>query len=147
MTDGTDVIRVFDAASLEVIAALRVTDGGKPVKLLNDVQYIDGKLWTNIWTSELLAVIDAESGIVQRYIDLRELLQPEDMTCNTQPDVLNGVAYDPSLKALVVTGKYWPKMYEIEVGEAPVLDCVEKTQEAFLDMNWLQRFLSRMNIE
>ena len=88
---------------------------GQPVPMLNELKFIDGKVYANIWQTDRIARIDPASGRVEAWIDLSGLLSAED---RRQPvDVLNGIAYDASADRLFVTGKLWPKLFEIELIE------------------------------
>jgi glutaminyl-peptide cyclotransferase len=82
---------------------------------LNELEYINGEIWANIWMSDRIARIDPESGKVKGYIDLKGLLSNADRSPDT--DVLNGIAYDSETKRIFVTGKRWPKLFEIRITE------------------------------
>src|SRR5262249_15817528 len=111
MTDGTAEIRVLDATTLNEKRRIKVHDGAKPIDQLNECEYIDGELFTNIWQTDRIARISAQTGEVVGWIDLTGLLSP---IYRRQPDaVLNGVAYDAEHKRLFVTGKLWPNVFEI----------------------------------
>jgi len=80
---------------------------------LNELEYVEGEIFANIWQTDRIARIDPATGAVRGWIDLSGLLGPED---RAQPvDVLNGIAYDPASRRLFVTGKLWPKLFEIEL--------------------------------
>ena len=89
------------------------TDGGAPVNHLNELEYIDGEIWANVWPSDRIARIDPATGRVTAWIDLAGLLPLGDRTPSTE--VLNGIAHDPATGRLFVTGKRWPKVYEIRL--------------------------------
>lgn len=92
----------------------------QPLRRLNDLQYIDGKIWSNIWETDRLAVINPDSGLVERFVELNGLLDEEDewiRQWSKSDRCLNGIAYDTANKRLFVTGKMWTKLYEIEVLE------------------------------
>jgi glutaminyl-peptide cyclotransferase len=120
MSDGTSTLRLLDTDTLKVTATLDVTFRGKPLTRLNELEWIDGEIFANIWQTNAIVRIDPNSGAVTGVIDLRGLLPKEDFTPG-QTDVLNGIAYDPEAKRLFVTGKNWPKLFEIEL--------VERTQK------------------
>jgi glutamine cyclotransferase len=113
MSDGTPLLHFLDPSSLEEIGQVVVRDRGGPVFDLNELEYIHGEVWANVWQTDRIARIDPDSGQVLGWIDLSGLLSPEDLT---QPvDVLNGIAYDPETDRLFVTGKLWPRLFEIEL--------------------------------
>jgi len=113
MTDGTPTIRILDPTTYSVTDRLEVYDNDGPVKLLNELEYINGEIFANIYQYEKIARIDPKTGKVLAYIDLDGILPMNDWTSNT--DVLNGIAYDAATKRLFVTGKKWPKLFEIEL--------------------------------
>jgi glutamine cyclotransferase len=107
MSDGTSIIRFRDPESLEVTRQIGVNDAGNPVFLLNELEYIDGDIFANVWYADLIARVASESGDLAGWIDLGEL-------CDGQPNgVLNGIAYDEDGDRLFVTGKNWDAVYEI----------------------------------
>lgn len=112
MSNGSDELLQIALGGFYVMGSIRVTDAGKPVKNLNELEIVGNTLYANIWQTALIAVIDLPSGKVQRYIDFsakgREIYRN-----NPNIDVLNGIAYDG--KYLWVTGKYWPQIYKIAV--------------------------------
>lgn len=113
MSDGTSVLRFWDPETYAEIDQVQVYDEYGPVIMLNELEYIQGKVYANVWQSDLVVIIDPKSGRVTGRIDLRGLLEPED---SAQPvDVLNGIAYDAEGDRLFVTGKKWPKLFEIEL--------------------------------
>lgn len=113
MSDGTAQLRFLDPSNLQEIRRIKVTDHGKPVTQLNELEMVEGEIFANIWQTDLIARIDPETGKVKGWINLKGLLPPAEMTADT--DVLNGIAYDPVKKRLFVTGKLWPKIFEIEI--------------------------------
>ena len=113
MSDGTPTLRWLDPESLHETRRVAVYDDHGPVVNLNELEYVDGAILANIWQTDRIARIDPQSGAVTAWIDLSGLLGPDD---RTQPvDVLNGIAYDAASKRLFVTGKNWPKLFEIEL--------------------------------
>ncbi len=86
-----------------------------PVRFLNELEYIDGKIWANIYTSDEIAIINPKDGRVEGVIDCRGLLPNSLRTVTT--DVLNGIAYDEKTGKIYLTGKNWPKLYEIRLVE------------------------------
>ncbi len=113
LSDGTSQLRFIDPATFQVARTANVTSGGQPVERINELEMINGLLYANVWYSDRIARIDPQSGNVLGWIDL-VALEPQ----RSQPDaVLNGIAYDPNGKRLFVTGKLWPRLYEIRIRE------------------------------
>jgi glutamine cyclotransferase len=111
MSDGTANIYFLDPLNFERVRQIEVVDAGGPVTQLNELEYVRGEIYANIWTTDRIARIDPKTGRVLGWIDLTGLLnrQPSDPPV----DVLNGIAYDAASDRLFVTGKLWPKLYEI----------------------------------
>jgi glutamine cyclotransferase len=113
MSDGTATVHFLDPETLEEIGQIEVYDSQGPVTRLNELEYVQGEIYAHVWLTDWIARIDPESGRVVGWIDLQGLLSPEDYD---QPvDVLNGTAYDAKDDRLFVTGKWWPKLFEIEL--------------------------------
>jgi glutamine cyclotransferase len=113
MSDGTATIHFLDPATLQETGRIEVYDDHGPVARLNELEYVRGEIYANVWQTNQIARIDPHSGQVVGWIDLGGLLSAED---RTQPvDVLNGIAYDAARDRLFVTGKLWPKLFEIEL--------------------------------
>jgi glutamine cyclotransferase len=113
LSDGSDALFFLDPKTHNVVRTLRVTDAGRPVTDLNELEWIEGEIWSNVWQTDRIARIDPKTGAVNAWVDLT-LLWPQ--ARRTPPaDVLNGIAYDPAAKRIFVTGKKWPKVYEIRV--------------------------------
>ena len=110
-SDGSSYLYFMDA-DLNVLRRQRVTKDGKPVFDLNELEYIDGKVWANVYTTDMIVIIDPANGVVEATVDCRGLLPYKERTRDT--DVLNGIAVDKDGRVFL-TGKYWPKMYEIEL--------------------------------
>ena len=113
MSDGTSLIRFLDPKTFAVTRTITVSSHGRAVKCLNELEYVDGKIFANIWPTDYIARIDPATGEVLGLIDLSGLLSAQDRTVNT--DVLNGIAYDPAGQRLFVTGKRWPKIFEVQL--------------------------------
>mgnify|MGYP005843034621 CR=1 FL=1 len=114
MSDGTANLYFWEPETLAEIGRVEVTDNGQPIVRLNELEYINGEIWANVWQTDRIARIDPDSGRVVGWIDLTGLLSAEDRA--QQPvDVLNGIAYDAENDRLFVTGKLWPKLFEIEL--------------------------------
>jgi glutamine cyclotransferase len=113
MSDGTSTLYLLDPATYKEVGLLKVHDRKGPVSDLNELEYVQGLIFANVWKTDKIAQISPRTGEVVGWIDLRGLLTPED---GVQPvDVLNGIAYDQVNKRLFVTGKLWPKLFEIEL--------------------------------
>jgi glutaminyl-peptide cyclotransferase len=115
MSDGTPEIRILDPKTLEEKRRIRVNAEGKPVPQLNELEMVDGQLYANVWGTDVIARIDPASGNVVGWIDLTGLLPPDKRGTANVDAVLNGIAYEPKGKHLYVTGKLWPKLFEIEL--------------------------------
>ena len=113
MSDGTATLYFLDPQTLQATGSVQVTDQGNPVSQLNELEYINGEVYANIWQTDWIARIDPASGNVVGWINLAGLLSPEERKPPT--DVLNGIAYDAAGDRLFVTGKRWPKLFEIKL--------------------------------
>lgn len=118
MSDGTSELRFLDPDSLKETARVRVTDEGKPVVDINELEFVKGEVLANIWHTNRIARIDPASGHVTGWIDLTGLLKPSEVV-DPLDGVLNGIAYDPVRDRLFVTGKLWPKLFEIKLVREP----------------------------
>jgi glutamine cyclotransferase len=116
MSDGSNVLYFCDPEMFSVVSRLEVYDDEKKVDQLNELEYINGEIWANIWMTDLIARIDPASGRVNSYIDLSKIF-PEPGRREVNADVLNGIAWDPERGRIFVTGKRWPELYEIKVIE------------------------------
>ena len=114
MSDGSAQIRVLDPFSLKELRRIPVTSDGAPVLQLNELEWIDGDIYANVWQTDRIARIDGQSGRVKSWIDLTDLL-PGFGARPGNDAVLNGIAYDDAGRRLFVTGKLWPKLFEIEL--------------------------------
>jgi glutamine cyclotransferase len=117
MDDGTPEIRFWDPDTLKELGRITVTADGEPLKNINELEWVKGEIYANIWQTDRIARIDPKSGKVLGWIDLTGLLSPADRT--PQTDVLNGIAYDAATDRLFVTGKKWPKLFEIRLVKKP----------------------------
>jgi len=113
LSDGTDTLRFLDPNTYAETGLLRVRHHGRPLRYLNELEFIDGKIYANVLPTDYIVIIAPETGRTTGLIDLRGLYTPPPQA----PDdsILNGIAYIPETKHLLVTGKRWPKIYEIEV--------------------------------
>jgi glutaminyl-peptide cyclotransferase len=117
MSDGTAQIRVWDPITLQEKRRITAHDHGQPVLNLNELEWVRGELYANIWQKDVIARISPVDGRVLGWIDLTGILNSVDRT--GQEDVLNGIAYDVLGNRLFVTGKLWPKLFEIKVVPKP----------------------------
>jgi glutamine cyclotransferase len=113
MSDGTSRIRFLDPMTSEVKRTINVLARGQPVNALNELEYIKGEIFGNVWGTDFVVRIDPATGKVIGVIDFSGLLSPQDRGPDT--DVLNGIAYDDSGDRLFITGKCWPKVFEIKL--------------------------------
>jgi glutamine cyclotransferase len=113
MSDGTSVIRFLNPAIFAVDHTIQVLKDDMPQERLNELEYVKGEIYANIWKTDWVARIDPVSGRVAGMIDFSFLLPAADRTTTT--DVLNGIAYDPAGDRLFVTGKNWPKLFEVRL--------------------------------
>lgn len=113
MSDGSPVLRYLNPETFEVARRVTVTDRGEPVKRLNELEMIEGFLFANVLFEDRIAIIDPDFGVVKAWLNLELLLAPGEES--RRADVLNGIAYDREQKRLFVTGKLWPKLFEIRL--------------------------------
>jgi glutaminyl-peptide cyclotransferase len=113
MSDGTNVLRFLDPTTLHVQSALSVTAAGLPVSKLNELEWIKGEIWANVWQTPQIARINPRTGVVNSWIDLTSLM-PNGAEGDSV-DVANGIAYDSVGDRVFVTGKRWPVLFEIKV--------------------------------
>ena len=116
LSDGSDRLTFLDAESFQTIGSVQVTAAGKAVRNLNELEYINGRIYANVWQTDRIAVIDPDTGNVEAFIDLSGLLQSAAIS---YADVLNGIAYDAESDRLFVTGKLWPYVFHIEPVKPP----------------------------
>jgi glutamine cyclotransferase len=113
MSDGTATLHFLDPVTFAETGTIEVYDPDGPVAFLNELEYIQGEIYANVYLTDRIARISPTTGQVLGWIDLTGLLSPADIVFPV--DVLNGIAYDPILDRLFVTGKYWPKLFEIDL--------------------------------
>jgi len=112
MSNGSNKLNYLDPQTLTIVKTLDVTDEGFLVERLNELELIKGEIYANIWMTDRIARIDPATGKVNSWIDLSGLLTP---TEKDRADVLNGIAYDEKGERLFITGKLWPKLFEIKI--------------------------------
>lgn len=117
LSDGSAKLRFLDPETMAVVRSVDVNSGGAPVTQLNELEYINGEIWANIWFSDMIARIDPASGKVTRFVDLSGLAAKAG--ARGYDDVLNGIAWDEKGNRLFVTGKNWPKLFEIKLTGCP----------------------------
>jgi glutamine cyclotransferase len=113
LSDGTPEIRVLDPSTFAEKRRIRVHDGSTPIAQLNELEFVEGEIYANVWQTNRIARISPQNGKVLAWIDLTDLLSPVYRV--EQDAVLNGIAYDPDRKRLFVTGKLWPSIFEIRL--------------------------------
>ena len=113
MSDGTNYIRVLNPETLAQERRFGVTLRGESLQYLNELEWIDGKIWANVYTTDHVVIINPENGVVEGIINLSGILPEKERDSRT--DVLNGIAYDKATKRIFVTGKNWSKLFEIRV--------------------------------
>ena len=113
MSDGSDQLTFLDPKTLVPIRSIRVRDAGRPIGQLNELEWVEGEVWANVWTTDRVARISPVTGDVKAWVDLTTLWPRG----QRQPpaDVLNGIAYDKATRRIFITGKKWPRLYQITV--------------------------------
>lgn len=112
MSDGTDTLHFLDLETFEELGQIKVKAAGVPVQGLNELEYIKGEIYANLWPTNWIAIISPQTGDVLRTVNLSGILQEKDAR---GADVLNGIAYDPEGGRIFVTGKLWPKLFQIKL--------------------------------
>jgi glutamine cyclotransferase len=112
MSDGTPILRFLNPATLKETGRITVRDGARPVDALNELEFVKGSILANVWQTDRIAMITPETGTVTGWLDLKGLLTGRD---SNGADVLNGIAYDAERDRLFVTGKLWPRLFEIRL--------------------------------
>jgi glutamine cyclotransferase len=113
LSDGSNRIRFIDPDSFKVTKTIAVVDAKVPIRELNELEFVNGEIYANIWHDDRIAAINPQNGHVTAWIDLAGLLQPGDV--DDPEAVLNGIAFDQSTGRLFVTGKLWPRLFEIKI--------------------------------
>ncbi|MFW6256082.1 MAG: glutaminyl-peptide cyclotransferase, partial [Candidatus Sumerlaeota bacterium] len=114
MSDGGHTLEYRDPENFQVQKTVRVKDGLSPVFKINELEYVHGYVYANIWTEDRIAQIDPDTGKVEAWVDMQGLLTPDEKTAR-EVDVLNGIAYDAEKERFFVTGKNWPWVFEIKI--------------------------------
>ena len=113
MSNGSDTLTFLDPKTFAATRTLRVQDAGRPVGSLNELEWVEGEIWANVWQTDRIARISPATGEVNAWIDLGPLYPPLQRV--PPADVLNGIAYDPATRRIFITGKKWPRLYQITV--------------------------------
>ena len=113
MSDGTNYIRILNPETMAQERRIGVTLRGESLQYLNELEWIDGKIWANVYTTDHIVIINPENGVVEGVVNLSGILPEKERDYKT--DVLNGIAYDKATKRIFVTGKNWSKLFEIRV--------------------------------
>jgi glutamine cyclotransferase len=113
MSDGTANIAVRNPDTFRIERTFAVLRGGKPVEYINELEWIDGRIWANVYTTEEVLIINPETGTVEGSIDFRGLIS--ELTITSTTDVMNGIARDAATGKIYVTGKNWDKLFEVEI--------------------------------
>lgn len=113
LSDGSNRLKYLDPTNFRVTKTISVVEGTNPIEELNELEFVQGEIYANVWHSDRIAVIDPQSGRVKAWIDLKGLM-PED-ALSSEEAVLNGIAYDQANSKFYVTGKLWPRLFEIKI--------------------------------
>jgi len=113
LSDGSSDLFYLDPQTFRPVRKLAVRMNGQPIRELNELEFIDGEIWANVWQTDWILRIDPSTGQVTSFLDLKGILAPSDKT--GREDVLNGIAYDAEHKRIFVTGKLWPRIFEIKL--------------------------------
>ncbi len=116
LSDGTATLRFLDPKDARVVRRLTVRDAGRAVENLNELEYVEGEIYANVWYEDRIARIDPQTGRVVGWIDAT-VLRDHVVLADPKEDVLNGIAYDRDSKTLYLTGKRWPKLFAVDVGK------------------------------
>lgn len=117
MSDGTNMIYFYDPETFTVISKIEVYDNRELLDSLNELEYINGEIWANVWMKDIIARIDPATGKVLGYINMEGILNDPDT--DTKINVLNGIAYDKASNRIFITGKNWPRLFEVKITELP----------------------------
>jgi glutaminyl-peptide cyclotransferase len=112
MSDGSEFLRFLDPATFTERKRVRVTAAGSSLKNLNELEFVKGEVFANVWQTDYVARVDPATGKVSGYIDFRGLLSAREREAT---DVLNGIAYDEATDRLFITGKLWPRVFEVRI--------------------------------
>jgi glutamine cyclotransferase len=113
MSDGSSIIRFLNPETFEEERRITVADAGGPVARLNELEYVKGIIYANVWKADRIALIEPDTGKVTGWLDLKGIL-PENSQSMKHVGVLSGIAYDAGNESLYITGKLWPLLFQIE---------------------------------
>jgi glutamine cyclotransferase len=113
MSNGSSTITFRDPKSFKTVREIQVRDGDNPVERLNELEFIKGEIWANVYMEDVIVRISPKNGRVTGWIDLSELRSY--LARSARVDVINGIAYDGEANRIFLTGKYWPKIFEIQI--------------------------------
>ena len=113
MSNGSSTVTFRDPESFKIVREIQVRDGDTPVGYLNELEFIRGEIWANIYMEDVIVRLSPKNGRVTGWIDLSELRSY--LARNARVDVINGIAYDEKTNRIFLTGKYWPKIFEIQI--------------------------------
>jgi len=137
---GHDLFHI-DPTNFEIRRSVPIMDGGRAVDMVNELEMIDGEIWGNVFGKECIARIDPSTGVVRGWVDLTGILDRHRASADAAakglepPDVLNGIAWDPEGRRLFVTGKLWPRLFEIEVVPHPTLTLAQARKRCIPEVN------------
>jgi glutaminyl-peptide cyclotransferase len=117
LSDGTPTLRFLTPKTFSEVRRVSVTLGGRPVRQINELEWVKGRIFANIWQTPFIVRIDPVSGVVDGVLDLSDIVRS--VPVRDRDDVLNGIAYDAAHDQLLVTGKNWPTLFAIKLGPAP----------------------------
>jgi glutamine cyclotransferase len=115
LSDGSSNLFYLDPQTFKPIRKLAVTMNGQPLTEINELEFIEGEIWANVWQTDMIVRIDPSTGRVTSFMNLKAILAPSDRT--GREDVLNGIAYDAEKKRIFITGKLWPRIFEIRIAK------------------------------
>ena len=125
-SDGSHRLYFISPAGRRIVRTLNVTEDGKALSRLNELEWIDGRIWANIWMTDRIVIINPASGEVEDSLDLQGLLPVPERRPDTLP--LNGIAYNPADGGIWITGKHWPWLYRIELVAQATTEAVPETE-------------------
>lgn len=112
MTDGSEVLQVRNLKTFDLESTVTITVRGQPLKRVNELEFVDGRIWANVWHEDEIVRFDPETGVVDAFVSLRGLLPPAQ---RQRENVLNGIAYDPAQDIFYITGKNWPRLFAVRL--------------------------------
>jgi glutaminyl-peptide cyclotransferase len=113
LSDGTATLKFMDPGTFEVVRTIEVQDNGAPLDAINELEWVDGEIFANVYQTEYIVRIDPQTGNVLSWIDAKNVYPRAQRPAST--DVLNGIAWDAAARRLFITGKWWPVLFEVEI--------------------------------